>query len=629
MIMAAMIAVLFAGMAHADTTTAEAPQWTVGDKWAFGGDGDLKEYAKPYVDMIKAEAANSPEITNTDASITGTAGVWVTAEVTAATETEYTLHYRMSESVSNLNAHASATGMMPKAGTYSYSETPPTTQMTMSADVSLDHATVISGDVKFVKDTMAIKSITMDVEQKTAFNLKGKNLPGEDTLMGDMLGGTYDGGTYDGGYDGGTTYTYPELSTVIIDNNITVRVASNLTWGDMKIEAYDSNYDVVDTMYGPSPSVYMSACHSDGTTVSYDDPVEVGDRIIITGGSIVEVDFYYYNAEYDYYSYLDNIYFSSTRGLYGFEGNYTISYQDYDISFTEEFHSSITVNFNPPLNLLDFPINVGDRWDVYSNVTVSGTYGGTIDASGLPDKAVQQIKNETGQDFPIDIAKLDTDTDGISNGQISGSDSIDFTLQCTGTMQITDENGNSLTVFKISPYYEYSGYWKGDMDSSILYSPDKKFIAGMYTPAGASPVIPGMEGTAIGGPLSLLGGASTTGTDTTLTFADYNTASSNIDKTDTSMSSIGEPDSLLSLGSPLSLAVILGVIILIVVLALVMRKKKPQQPGPQMAPYPDPYAPQQPQYQQQPQQPPAYYPSPQPQEPQGPPQNQTPPPPTY
>jgi len=617
MIMTAMIAVLFAGMAHADTTTAEAPQWTVGDKWAFGGDGDLKEYAKPYVDMVKAEAASSPEITNADASVTGTAGVWVTAEVTAATDTEYTLHYRMSESVDNLKAHASATGMMPKAGTYSSSDTPLTTQMTMSADVSLDHATVISGDVKFVKDTMAVKSITMDVEQKTAFNLKGKNLPGEDTLMGDMMGGTYDGGTYDGGYDSGGDYTYPELSTVIVDNNITVRVASNLTWGDMKIEAYDSNYNVVDTMYGSSPSVYMYACHSDGATVSYDDPVEVGDRIIITGGGIVEVDFYSYNAEYDYYSYLDNIYFSSTRDISGFDGNYTISYQDYDISFTEEFHANITVNFNPPLNLLDFPINVGEQWDVYSNVSVSGTYGGTIDASGLPDKAVQQIKNETGQDFPIDIAKLDTDTDGISNGQIAESDSIDFTLQCTGTMQITDENGNSLTVFKLSQYYDSYSYWKGDTEPSVLYSPDKKFIAGMYTPAGASPIIPGISGS-MSSELSLLSGASTT--DTKFTYADYNTASSNIDKTDTSMSSIGEPDSLLSLGSPLFLAVILGVIILIVVLALVMRKKKPQQPGPQMAPYPDPYAPQQP---------PAYYPPPQPQEPQGPPQNQTPPPPTY
>jgi hypothetical protein len=195
--MAAMIAVLFAGMAHADTATAEAPQWTVGDKWAFGADQDLEEYAQPYIQLIKQEASASDEMGDVDVSVKGTAGAWATFEVTGATDTEYTLHYRMSESVSGLKVHASVTADMPEPGTYSYMDDVPTSQRTMSADVFLDHATIISGDMKFVKDTMAVKSVTIDEEQKTALTLKGKNLPGEDMLMGDVMG------DFSGGDSGG------------------------------------------------------------------------------------------------------------------------------------------------------------------------------------------------------------------------------------------------------------------------------------------------------------------------------------------------------------------------------------------------------------------------------------------
>ena len=639
MIIAAMIAVLFAGMAQADTQTAEAPQWTVGDKWAFGADEDLNDVAKPYIDLAKQEAASSSEVSNVDMSVTGTAGAWATFEVTGATDTEYTLDYRMSASVDNLKVHASATGDMPEPGTYSYTETPPTSPMTMSVDASLDHATVITGQIKFVRDTMAVKSVTIDVEQKTALTLKGKNLPGEDMLgdMGGLIGTGSDYGGYDGGYDTGTTPTYPSITLsktqVGGDWKITIDSVSGdeMTWGNVNIDVYDVDVNLIESDYGTTSTTY-TVYHSDGSLAMDSDAVQTGDYLIVNGTAGVDNLDFFYEDSYWGLIYLESVYnlASTTRDVYGYDGNYTISYQDYDISLTEEFHSSITINFEPPLNLLDFPINVGDQWDVYSNITVSGTYGGTIDASGLPDSVVQEIKNETGQDFPIDIAKLDMDSEDMNNGVISGSDTVDFSLQCTGTMQITDENGNSLTVFKIAPYYDYYSFYKGDAEPSVLYSPDRKFIAGTYIPAGSSPEIPGMSG-GISSELSMLGGASTT--DTTFTYADYNEASSNIDKTNTDMSSIGEP-SLLGSNSML-IIIVLVVVILVVILAVAMRKKKPQQP--QMAPYPDPYAPQQqqyPQYQQQPQQPPAYYPPQQPQQPpqnqyQQPPQNQTPPPPTY
>ena len=495
-IVATMLTVLFASMANASPTSAEAPQWSVGDRWGFGADTDLNEYSQPYISEMKQEVENSPSVSSIDATVSGKAGAWATVEVTTATETEYTLHYRLSESLDNLKVHASVTGQMPEEGTYSYSETPSMANKTMSVDVSLDHATVLSGDMHLLKDTMAVKSITMDVEQKTAFNLKGKNLPGEDTFMGGMMGGTY-----------------------------------------------DSGYE------------------------------------------------------------------------YGFDGNHTISYKDYDISMTEEFHASVTMNFDPPLNLLDFPINVGDEWHVHSNVTASGTYGGSIDAKGLPDDMVQEIKNETGQDFPIDIAKIDTGSSEVNNGVIRETDTIDLDLKCTGTMSITDETGNTITVFKIGPNYDYYGLYRGDdSEPSLLYSPDRKFIAGTYIPAGSSPFASGMSGS-MG--LSLPG--TTAITDTKFTYTDYDTASSNIDKTDSQMSSLGKP-SLVDFSNPIFLAVILGVVILIVVLALVMRKKGPKEP--QMAP-PDPYAPQQPPQPYMAQQPQNYQtPPPQPQNYQTPPPQQ-------
>jgi hypothetical protein len=178
---------LFGAMAipaFAFTPTAEAPEWSVGDRWAFGADTDVgAEF-----DEILINLTNMLEMTDevdevNDLSLSGGMEFWMLFEVTEVTDTEYVMDMSMATSVA-LDATVSITADLPVAGTYNYMDDPDTALITVDADVGVDATIVINVQVTYDKDTMAVKSMAIDATVRAEADFVANNIPqSEDDWM--------------------------------------------------------------------------------------------------------------------------------------------------------------------------------------------------------------------------------------------------------------------------------------------------------------------------------------------------------------------------------------------------------------------------------------------------------------
>lgn len=163
--------------AFAFTPTAEAPEWNVGDRWAFGADTDVgAEF-----DEILTNLTNMLEMVDevdevNEMSLSGGMEFWMLFEVTEVTDDEYVMEMDMATSVT-LDAAVSITADLPVAGTYSFYEDPETELITVDADVGVDASLVINVEVTYDKDTMAIKSMAIDAKIRADVDFVANNLP--------------------------------------------------------------------------------------------------------------------------------------------------------------------------------------------------------------------------------------------------------------------------------------------------------------------------------------------------------------------------------------------------------------------------------------------------------------------
>jgi len=147
-----------------------------------------------------------------------------------------------------------------------------------------------------------------------------------------------------------------------------------------------------------------------------------------------------------------------------------------DMSITQTFEMDVWSSFEPALKLADFPMYEGKEWNQTVTASMGGTYGGSIDAKGLPSMIEDSIHIATGQEFPMDITTIDLGGPFDSGKIKPQSDTDGVGLACRGTRQIKDENGHYMDVFLIGEpednYCEeytngYSdGYEEGSSDSS-------------------------------------------------------------------------------------------------------------------------------------------------------------------
>ncbi len=116
-----------------------------------------------------------------------------------------------------------------------------------------------------------------------------------------------------------------------------------------------------------------------------------------------------------------------------------------------DMSGNLSTTFDPPLNLLDFPISVGDNWTISSVATVTGRLTGKID---MPSMGEQPL------DTPLDATT-----------------SISISASCPATESFTLPNGSTTTAYKIV----YSGTSMTGANpfipaSTVYYSPEQRFI---------------------------------------------------------------------------------------------------------------------------------------------------------
>ncbi|MBS3789998.1 MAG: hypothetical protein KGY66_03685 [Candidatus Thermoplasmatota archaeon] len=133
----------------------------------------------------------------------------------------------------------------------------------------------------------------------------------------------------------------------------------------------------------------------------------------------------------------------------------TISYEDYDGSFSVDILVELEIDFEPALDFFNFPIEEGEEWTADSEITITGSYEGEIDAEGLPEEIEEGIEDEFDQELPIILEDLDTDdADGFDEGDIDlppeGEDgNISIPLKCTGTDEVVLPDGTTTNVYVI------------------------------------------------------------------------------------------------------------------------------------------------------------------------------------
>ncbi|MDD1746537.1 MAG: hypothetical protein LUQ16_02120 [Methanomassiliicoccales archaeon] len=322
------------------SATAEAPTWNEGDVWAMGKTVDLDaEFATQLQDLedMISNMPNPQNLVLNEFEVQALASAYVLFKVDSVNETEARLKGSYAVKFTG-DASISVTADMSKPGSYAWSDEVPTEQRTVSADVSIDMATVLEIEVVLVKDTAAIKSITISVKASMVGSADLVNIPNE-----------------------------------------------------------QSNW--------------------------------------------------------------------TTR---------TIAYDNYDVSADINVFMSVTVDFQPALNLYDFPLSVDDEWVIESTATMSGSYGGVIDINGLPANVESDLfSNEMLQDagidsFPIDLAQaIQNNDEPTMNDGVIGPESVVIgpkTANCISVEQVTLPNQGLVSKYTIRIQGEGDYYYIDGVD---------------------------------------------------------------------------------------------------------------------------------------------------------------------
>jgi len=105
--------------------------------------------------------------------------------------------------------------------------------------------------------------------------------------------------------------------------------------------------------------------------------------------------------------------------------------------------------YDPPLDIFNFPITVGENWTAQSNVEITGTMNITMSAAG----------GEQSLSIPLD-----------NTFQLS------LPFRCSTTTDVTLEDGSTSTSYKIDYSLEGVEYIPPMLKGAFYYSPDRKFV---------------------------------------------------------------------------------------------------------------------------------------------------------
>ncbi len=155
----------------------------------------------------------------------------------------------------------------------------------------------------------------------------------------------------------------------------------------------------------------------------------------------------------------------------------TYSYRSVDIDVNFDMTLNVGISFTPALNVIEFPLLVGDSWEINSLADITGSISGFLDVKGLSASDEESLfENEMLQnagitDFPIDFGKLSSDSEPkIVNGTlVPTSQYVNATMECTGYELVTLPVYGEVAVFEITV---------NDGTGKFYYSDDVHFLTG-------------------------------------------------------------------------------------------------------------------------------------------------------
>ena len=182
----------------------------------------------------------------------------------------------------------------------------------------------------------------------------------------------------------------------------------------------------------------------------------------------------------------------------------TIEYEDFSGSISVEIGIQFQMEFEPALDLFNFPIEENTDWVAESEMTVSGSYEGVIDIDDeeMPEEfqeMIEEIEEELEQEFPIILEDIDTEEDEINFGEIEETtEDIHIPMKCTGTDEVVLHDGETTEVY-ILEFSVDDDFVPMDVETQqygpsmkMLYSADAGFIVSQEMDLG--PEIGGMLG---------------------------------------------------------------------------------------------------------------------------------------
>mgnify|MGYP005851439663 CR=1 FL=1 len=597
------------------------PTWKVGDTWAWGVKMNRGDYIPDSTfTNFSTIIRSSGNITDVSMGLNGYFGYYVIFKVVEDTP-DYKIDIKSAAGI-HFDGYLKITGDFPVPGTYNCNEPNLRTQsMTMSVDGYTDFTVNVNGTAYFTKD-IELKQIDLTFKQKFAFVVNGDNV-------------LYPGTIFPTDYGRGSGGVIPPLGVnakIVNSSNVIISIASAPTnsWLDgvtFVIEKQDG------TPVSISSGTYYRAGSALSDVLIYYGTVSAPDTEVIKAGDTINLQ----TSEPLQSGYKLKIRPGSSGGfgvtevtlstllqsnkgvlseLSPYQCSITIAeYQDFSITGTENFNMNLRAVYTPPLDLFDYPISLNEEWWANSTLKLSGSYDGSADVTGIPDKWKEEMgMNET---FPIDFKDPKYNSGIFKNGNIGPATyNITLPLKAVGTKTIKYPDGTTEEVYIINirsePLPVYTGYplsgsfnriaqTSPEIETNNYYSPKKGFFVSQDIPS-----IPGSTGV----------------TQNSITTEPLTEQQAN----DGMTAITTNPDRTKPAGLPIGLIVIFVVVIAVVIIAVVliyMRKKKgkpatvpppqPPQPGQPIQPPYQPYPPQ-----PYPEQYPSQYPPQYPQQPQYP-----------
>jgi len=173
------------------------------------------------------------------------------------------------------------------------------------------------------------------------------------------------------------------------------------------------------------------------------------------------------------------------------EGTVTITHEDYSGGVSVEASLNLQMEFDPALDMFQFPFDEGDSWTAESMMTGSGSYEGVMDVDyeDMPEEfqeEMEDFQDEVDQEFPIKLEEIDTEEEEMNFGEIKETtEEITVPMKCTGTDEVVLHDGSTTEVYALEFGID-DDFMMAQQGPAfqMMYSPDAGFIVSQQVDLG-------------------------------------------------------------------------------------------------------------------------------------------------